>query len=276
MSLIPGKTLKEELVNTKLESDYSNQLSSVSNNNPFVVYKEHFELYMDYENIKTKNDPITSEINFWINNIDKFENLEPEFILFWMRKLINSNPKVLDGVRASINIEDTTLQTLSDCIGNIIDQDIVIDSRYTPMFDINFESNTPVPYNSILDNKINFDYKKNVIEGSLKVNSLFNQNIFNIVQQSSPNTSHGGNLVTDFTHINRIVENKPTFYENITSRLKGSYETYTFLQNYKLLNNQFIINVNFIKDVEGKSITVDLKNNKIESSKGKTTNKLLG
>lgn len=179
MSLTPAKTLKEELISTKLADSAANQIASIDNNNPFSVYKDHFDLYIQYENTKTKNDPITSEVEFWKNNISKFESLEPEFILFWMRKLSNANPQVLEDLKDSLNIETSTLQTLSDSLGNIFDQDITIDSRYTPMFDIDFDSNNPLPYNNILDSKLNFQYKKNISQLSTKVNSLFNQNITN-------------------------------------------------------------------------------------------------
>ena len=39
MSLAPAKTLKEELVSTKLESTADVQLSNTTTNNPFNVYK---------------------------------------------------------------------------------------------------------------------------------------------------------------------------------------------------------------------------------------------
>jgi hypothetical protein len=276
MSLAPAKTLKEELVSTKLESTADVQLSNTTTNNPFNVYKEHFQLYIQYENTKTKNDPITSEADFWTNNIDTFESFEPEFILFWMRKLANANPKVLELVKGKINIEETALQTLSDSIANIFDQDLVVDSRYTPMFDVDLESNNPLPYNHILDSKLNFNYKKNVSQMSTKVNSLFNQNISKIVQPSSPGVAHGGNLVTDFTHINRIAENKPSFYEIVADKLDGSFETFVFLSNYKLNNLQEVIKVEFDKDVEGTTIKVDLKGDRIQTPSKKKTKELLG
>lgn len=275
MSLTPAKTLKEELVSTKLESTVSAQLANISSNNPFDLYKDHFELYMEYENIKTKNDPITSEVEFWKNNISKFEDLEPEFVLFWMRKLSNSNPKVLEDLKGSINIEETSLQTLSDSLANILDQDVVVDSRYTPMFDVELDSNTPLPYNHILDAKLNQNYKANVSQLSTKVNSLFNQNISQIVQQSSPTVAHGGNLVTDFTHINRIAENKTTLYEIVADKLDGAFESFLFLSNYKLNNLQDVIKVEFEKDVEGTTIKVDLKGDKIQKPKPANTKNLL-
>ena len=125
----------------------------------------------------------------------------------------------------------TSLQTLSDSLANILDQDLVVDSRYTPMFDVELESNTPLPYNHILDAKLNLNYKANVSQLSTKVNSLFNQNISQIVQPSSPGAAHGGNLVTDFTHINRIAENKTTLYEIVADKLDGAFESFLFLSN---------------------------------------------
>lgn len=275
MSLAPGKTLREELISTKLESSVDNQLSSITNSKLFSTYENHFNLFIEYENTKTKNDPITEETNFWVNNIDKFADLEPEFVLFWTRKLVNSNPIVLEDVKAQLNIEDTTLQTLSDSIANIFDQDVVVDSRYTPIFDVDFESNTPIPYNHIIDKKINLSYKANIVQASTRVNSLFNNSMINIAQSSSPSTAHGGNLVTDISHFLRLAESKPSLYQTVAQKLNTAFETFVFLSNYKLNNVQNVINVVFERDVEGTKIKVDLKDNKLQETKEFTTPDLL-
>lgn len=275
MSLAPGKTLKEELVSTKLDSNVTNQVSSICNSKPFTVYADHFGLYQEYENTKLKADPITAEVNFWSNNINKFEELEPEFVLFWAKKLTTAHPKIIEDLKAIINLEDTTLQEISDSLGLVFEPDTAIDSRYTPMFDVDLESNTPIPYGHILDAKLNVDIKTNIVQGSTKVNSLFNQNIKEFVQQSSPETSHGGNLVTDFTHINRIVENKTDLLEAVADKLRGAFESFVYLSSYKLNNLQEVINVTFEKDVEGQKVKVDIKGNTIQKDKIANTKDLL-
>ena len=116
---VPSKTLVHELVNTRLTSNADSQINSISNNKAFTTYKDELELYIDYLNTKQKADPITSEANFWKDNLSKIEDLQPEFIVFWIDKYEATHPKVKEELKSLINVEDTILQNFSDSISNI-------------------------------------------------------------------------------------------------------------------------------------------------------------
>ena len=101
---VPSKTLVHELVNTRLTSNADSQINSISNNKAFTTYKDELELYIDYLNTKQKTDPITSEANFWKDNLSKIEELQPEFIVFWIDKYEATHPKVKEELKSLINV----------------------------------------------------------------------------------------------------------------------------------------------------------------------------
>ena len=273
---VPSKTLVHELVNTRLTSNADSQINSISNNKAFTTYKDELELYIDYLNTKQKVDPITSEANFWKDNLSKIEDLQPEFIVFWIDKYEATHPKVKEELKSLINVEDTILQNFSDSISNIFRQDENVSARYTTVDDIEFDSAIPNPLTAILQDKLNSNVQSNILNSSTKVNSLFNQNINKIFNGAQQDSAHGTNLTTDYLHLQRITENKPELLELVADYVGNLYEVLLYVFNYKLNNIQSVIPVTFSQDVEGTEVKVDTLGNKVQEDKKFNTEDLLG
>ncbi|NCW70427.1 MAG: hypothetical protein EBV86_18055 [Marivivens sp.] len=265
----------EELASTKLEESASVQLSAFTTTKAFTTYSKHFELYHEYENTKTSNDPVLSETDFWESHIHEFGELEPEFVLYWRKKMINAHPRVIEELQSRINIEDTVLQKISDCLGAaVFEADGVIDARYTPVYDIDLESNTPQPYGSVLESKLDLKLKNVVVQATSRATSLYHQNLSDLSQQADPRQAHADNLVTDIYHINRIAVNKGDLLESVAAKLGDVYETFVFVSSYKLNNIQRVVDVTFKRDIEGRIRDVDIRG-VVEDSERQTSASLL-
>lgn len=275
-SVVPSKTLAHELVNTNLTNSYSTQVSAVQENKPFTTFKEQFELYTEYINCKQKTDPIISEMTFWKNNLSKIESLPAEFIIFWLDKYENCHPKVKEELKIEINTEDTILQKFSDSITNVFRQDENINAKYTIVEDIEFDSTIPSPFSPVLQDKLNINTQNNVLNGSTKVNSLFNRSMRNISSGGQQNESHGSNLSTDYFHIQRLVENKPELLEIAADFVGSIYEVLLYINNYKLNNIQKVFPATFNFNVEGENVNVDSLGNKVQKDKPYGTLDMLG
>jgi len=135
---------------------------------------------------------------------------------------------------------------------------------------------TPSPLTSILQDKLHVNVLSNVLNATVKISSLFNQNINKIYDGSLQTTSHGTNLATDLNHNNRISQNKQELLELAADFLGSVYETVAYFTNFKLNNIQKIESFVFDFDVEGTAVQVDLLGNKANKLNDniKTTNLL--
>jgi len=273
---VPLRTAVHELVNNRFTSSYTTQINAIKQSKPFSTYQVQYNLYNDLYNTKQKTDPITEEAKFWKDALTKIEGLPPEFIMYWHDKFASVHPKVKSEVEALTNLEDSVLQKISDSISNTARQDENVSPRYSIADDVEFDSMTPSPLTSILQDKLHVNVLSNVLNATVKTSSFFNQNINKIYDGSLQTTSHGTNLATDLNHNNRLSQNKQELLEIAADFLGSVYETVAYFTNFKLNNIQKIESFVFDFDVEGTSVQIDLLGNKANKLNDniKTTNLL--
>lgn len=267
MSQVAAKTLIHELVNTKFTNNSDLQIASVEQSNAFETYKDELELYIEFQNSKQKTDPILSEVDFWKNNLDKISSLETEFQLYWIDQYNSTHPKVKEELQNTINIEDTILQSFSDCMGCIFRIDENIDSRYIPVNDTNADAYLPSPFPSTLEDKLSINISKNSRTSNTQCSALFNRAMNTLYDGSTQDQPHQSDLSTDYYHIKRIVENKPELMQIVAERVEAVFDIMVYLMSYKYNNLQKTFSATFDIDVEGQFIKVDTLGNKIQGQK---------
>ena len=275
MSQTAAKTLIHELVNTKFANDTTLQIQSVEQSNAFETYQDELDLYIEFQNVKQKVDPILSEVDFWKNNLDKISSLDPEFQLYWMDQYNSTHPKVKEELQSVVNVEDTILQSFSDCMGCVFRIDENIDSRYIPMSDVNVEAYLPSPFPSTLEDKLNINISTSSRTANTKCSSLFNEVMSTIYEDDKQDEAHRGNLATDYFHIQRIVENKPELMQIVAERVEAVFEAMVYLTTYKYNNLQKTFPATFNLDVEGDSVSVDTLGNKVQTDKKFNTSDMI-
>lgn len=267
MSQVAAKTLIHELVNTKFANDSDLQIASVEQSNAFETYKDELDLYIEFQNSKQKTDPILSEVDFWKNNLDKISSLETEFQLYWIDQYNSTHPKVKEELQNTINVEDTILQSFSDCMGCIFRVDENIDSRYIPMNDVNVEAYLPSPFPSTLEDKLNVNVSTNSRTTNVKCSNLFNEVMSTLYEDDTQDQPHQGNLTTDYFHIQRITENKPELMQIVAERVAEVFDVMVYLMSYKYNNLQKTFPATFDVNVEGENVNVDTLGNKVQGDK---------
>jgi len=250
-------------------------------------YIDFNSLAKDYDNIKYTNDPITEEADFWVNlananpvDISELDN-SGEFIAWWLDKYRKSHPLVRDLVEQRLpNIEDTILQTISESVGLLFTQYLTPQRRNMhyadefdptpdgPARDPNDPSVTPFPYNSIIDDKLDFDTRKNILGLSKRAEAIFGRNMQQVIygEQGQPNLPHGTNLVTDYIHYQRLGEIHSDIMIEIGRILSGTYKVLYWLTCNKIANKQEAVPVVHTLRVENTEQEVDDLMNAIQDS----------
>jgi len=216
----------------------------------------------DSTNVNEKIEKIST--GFDIANEDK----SGEFIAWWLDKYRKCHVKVKEILSERLNIEDTILQEMSESIGFLFFQHQYPQSRYTHYADEFMQDTAPMPYNSIIEDKLELETRTNMVELSNRVETLFKRNMQQIIKTGSVATDpHKENLVTDHYHYERLKQNQPEINENISNTLGGAYKVLLWLSMGKISNKQKHVPGVFQLVVEHSIEEVDVLLNKIHTLK---------
>ena len=291
MSTIPFKTGIPAIVDSNV----------LDPNSLDAQYVDFSNLSRQYDTLKYKNDPITAEVDFWEN----LANASPvdiaaidssgEFVAWWLDRYRKTHPKVKELLDQRLpNIEDTILQTISESVGLLFSQYltpqrrsmhyadefdptpdteglIVLDRQALQEFEAEFPtvpSVTPFPYNNVIDDKLDFDTRKNILGLSKRSEAIFGRNMQQVIYggDGKPDNAHGTNLVTDYIHYQRLGEIHSDIMIEIGRILGGTYKVLYWLTCNKIANKQEAIPVVHTLAVENTEQEVDDLMNAIQDS----------
>jgi hypothetical protein len=273
MSTIPFKTGIPAIVDSNV----------LDPNSLDAQYVDFSNLSRQYDTLKYKNDPITAEVDFWEN----LANASPvdiaaidssgEFVAWWLDRYRKTHPKVKELLDQRLpNIEDTILQTISESVGLLFSQYLTPQRRsmhYADEFDPtpDYEqgsSITPFPYNNVIDDKLDFDTRKNILGLSKRSEAIFGRNMQQVIYggDGQPTLAHGTNLVTDYIHYQRLGEIHSDIMIEIGRILGGTYKVLYWLTCNKIANKQEAIPVVHTLAVENTEQEVDDLMNAIQDS----------
>jgi len=264
-------------------------------------YIDFYNLAKQYDSVKYKNDPITAEVDFWENlsnanpvNIADIDS-SGEFVAWWLDKYRKAHPKVKELLDERLpNIEDTILQTISESVGLLFSQYltpqrrsmhyadefdptpdteglIVLDRQALQEFEAEFPtvpSVTPFPYNNVIDDKLDFDTRKNILGLSKRSEAIFGRNMQQVIYggDGKPDNAHGTNLVTDYVHLRRLGEIHSDIMIEIGRIIGGTEKMLFWMVCNKIANKQEAIPVVHTLAVENTEQEVDDLMNAIQDS----------
>jgi len=218
----------------------------------------------------TKDD--TDNVNTAISKIKNVfdlasEDKNGEFIAWWLDKYRKCHNKVKEVLQEKLNVEDTILQEVSESIGFIFYQHLTPQSRYMHYADEDSDP-TPFPFNSLIDDKLEFDTRKNILGLSRRTEAIFKRNMQQVISTTDIGSdAHKENLVTDHFYYKRLKENQDNVNDNIGVALGGAYKLLTWLTTNKISNKQKIVPGVFELVVENSKEEVDILLNKIQTLK---------
>ena len=217
---------------------------------------------------KDDTDKVSEQVSGIKSSFDlSSEDQNGEFIAWWLDKYRKCHSKVKEVLQEKLNIEDTILQEVSESIGFIFYQYLTPQGRYMHYADEDSDP-TPFPFNSIIDDKLELDTRKNILGLSRRTEAIFKRNIQQVINTTDVgDVAHKENLVTDHFYYKRLKENHAEVNEVIGVVLGGAYTLLTWLTTNKISNKQKIVPGVFELVVESSKEEVDLLLNKIETLK---------
>ena len=305
MSTIPFKTGIPAIIDSRhldaasLEPQYidfynlAKQYDSVKYKNDPITAEVDF-----WENLSNANPVNIADIDssgefvaWWL---DKYRKAHPK-----VKELLDERlPKDANG---NGGIEDTILQTISESVGLLFSQYLTPQRRsmhYADEFDptpddflqVGVEGPqqlkevatfprqnlqvmdpigiTPFPYNNIIDDKLDFDTRKNILGLSKRSEAIFGRNMQQVIYggDGKPDNAHGTNLVTDYVHLRRLGEIHSDIMIEIGRILGGAYKVLYWMVCNKIANKQEAIPVVHTLAVENTEQEVDDLMNAIQDS----------
>jgi len=126
------------------------------------------------------------------------------------------------------------------------------DGAYDPNY-------TPVPYNTVIDDKLDFETRQNILGLSKRTEAIFGRNMRQVIygDDGQPNLAHGTNLVTDYIHLQRLGEIHSDIMIEVGRLLGGTYKLFYWLTCNKIANKQEAIPVVHTHQVENTEQEVD-------------------
>ena len=217
---------------------------------------------------KDDTDKVSEQVSKVATSFDlSSEDQNGEFIAWWLDKYRKCHNKVKEVLKEKLNIEDTILQEVSESIGFVFYQYLTPQGRYMHYADEDSDP-TPFPFNSIIDDKLELDTRKNILGLSRRTEAIFKRNMQQVINTTDVgDTAHKENLVTDHFYYRRLKENQAEVNEVIGVVLGGSYKLLTWLTTNKISNKQKTVPGVFELVVENSKEEVDLLLNKIETLK---------
>jgi len=217
---------------------------------------------------KDDTDKVTQQVSEVATAFDLAnEDQSGEFIAWWLDKYRKCHNKVKEVLQEKLNIEDTILQEVSESIGFIFYQYLTPQGRYMHYADEDSDP-TPFPFNSLIDDKLELDTRKNILGLSRRTEAIFKRSMQQVINTTDVgDVAHKENLVTDHFHYKRLKQNQAEVNEVIGVVLGGAYKLLTWLTTNKISNKQKIVPGVFELVVENSKEEVDLLLNKIETLK---------
>lgn len=275
-------TLDPQLTNLNLF--YKKDFYASASNFLFAIEKYSNELQMaiDYNQTKVQNDVITAQSNFFITLDDKLKNTHPQFAAFWIKKFNIT----LDEIKNQVLIRHgvgTFYRPFGDSVGILTRLEGYIDDSTQAISDVAMRQEaSPIRYGSSLSNKLGSFTALLNGELSKKTNIVYRKNMYNIQGSvSTPDKSHGENLIPDILYYQRIVSSIVSLNTKIQNEFKQLYNViyYYCFYNPRLSSNniQFAPNVNITVNVEGQATNQDALFNQLQNIKSEiTTQQILG
>jgi len=257
----------------EMDVDDGDSLRKDDAGNPIIFQDK--ELGLVALTVKGKKIPLTendsTNVNEKISKISNSfdianEDKNGEFIAWWLDKYRKCHLKVKEILSERLSVEDTILQEISESVGFLFYQWQYPQSRYTHYADEFMQDTTPLPYNSIIDDKLEMETRTNIVQLSNRVESLFKRNMQQIINTGEVAAdAHKENLVTDHYHYERLKKNQPEINENIATALGGTYTVLSWLTMNKLNNIQKIVPGVHEVVIENSKEEVDILLNKIQT-----------
>ncbi len=220
--------------------------------------------------------PLTKQIDDTVNthvaSIDTVFDLASkdqtgEFIAWWLDKYRKAHYKVKQVLSETLTIENTILQEISESIGFISDQWRLPEGRYLHYADDDSDP-VPVPYNSIIEDKLEVDTRGNILGLSKRTEAIFKRNMRQVINTTDIGTdAHKENLVTDGFHYERLKKNQGEIMDDVGKTLGSAIKVLTWLTTNKLSNKQKIVPGVFQLVIENSIEEVDILLNKIQTLK---------
>jgi len=262
----------------EIEVPKGDALKVDNNGNPILTFKKG---QLTATTVQGKEIPITkdttADVNKQISQISTGFDLAAsdkggEFVAWWLDKFRKAHREVKTILKERLNIEDTILQTTSESVGLLFTQYLLPQRRDTHYADELFTlpGEDPVSlfsYNSIIDDKLEVDTRKNILGLSKRAEAIFGRNMQQVINSgSSARDAHGENLVTDHFHNERLGAVHENIMTEIGRILGGSYKLLYWMTGNKIANRQFAAPGVYTVVIENSIQTVDNLMREIETS----------
>jgi len=199
-------------------------------------------------------------------------NLSDEFLWYWIQKFNTSHRLVKEGIKSLVDYNSSVFAPVGDSVGNILRVCEVVDCNTIPYFDtkLSIFNVIPKPINAQTYDKLCIDDKKHVDELSINTETLFRTCISPVLREISISTvSHGSNLVTDFTHYQKIIQNVDELNGYVLDTLGPLSRILHLIQNNYFVEGS-TQNVVLKEIINNFSVNIDILFNKIQASSTKT------
>lgn len=304
-------TLKEKAVSKNIDVDYFAKLNTFLEPSEVWVYDEEgnidqnedgeyhvFNLATkreDYIAYPEKTDVIVKNRLDRVDEIYGAENLDENFLLFWVEKFRKCHTEVKDKVKNFVGVDQQSyFAEFSDSIGLITRAQEAFDERLIPSWDFNFEilkvnlgteeiAAVPSVTNPVIDDKLDNGTKILHKDMAKRTNHIFRRNLKTLIEGtnykgygkvSNSNLPHGEDLVTDFNYLSQMSNALITDLNgSIANKIvPGLYKLLTFIKLQNSNNEQKITNNVFNLVIENNIERVDVLKNKLNAVTKFTTN----
>ena len=238
------------------------------------------EVYADI--VETPDKELTLNLQDTIG----FDDLETEFVMFWLDKFRSSHSKIQENVKSSLSGKDTHyFADFSESIGQLENVESIKDTSTIWQWDVSSAIlPKPTPHNSIVDYIVTDETRDLELEMTGKLNTVYRRNMISLIDDAStdtiktfivtsPVTSHGVNLTVDTEHYTRMKNVQSDISSIIIDYLGGSESLHRVLMHIKdHKNNQTIDKIRINMKIETQRVDVDILKNKIPKLQSTLTN----
>ena len=239
-------------------------------------YSTELETAINFNKCKVKNDPITSQKEFFVNLDEQMNSMSPQFAAYWIGQFDKSIEEVRNQVTLEIG-EGVHYRRFSDAIGCLAKIENYIDDSTQLVSDVTGDNlMTPLRFGSSLTNKLHPSTFLLHGEMSKKTNLVFRRNIKNIQSTISQSlNAHGSNLVPDTEHFKRMQRIIPDINQKIETQFGDLYKVIQYYCNYNpqasTQNLQLVPNYNITVKVEGNELNQDILFNQLQEARSTVT-----
>jgi len=297
--------LKENAVSKNADVDYFAKLDTFLEPNEVWVYDEEgnidknedgeYHVYNletkreDYIPYLEKTDVVVKNRIDLLNEVYGAENLDENFLLFWVEKFQKCHIKVKEQVKNFLGVDQLShFKEFSDSIGLITRPQEAFDDRLIPYFEANFRlfqvnlgpdvliDATPSVTNATINDKLDNGTKELHQDIAIRTNHIFRRNLLALKEGTNykgngkaafANMPHGEDLVTDFNYLNQMSNTLITDLNGSIANkfVPGLFKLLTFMKLQNSNNEQKITNNVFNLVVENNIQKVDVLKNKLNA-----------